>query len=110
MYAKIQDENATPLFQVTPGKNCRMYPYLWSQECEDFFGKLGKTPQQNPFKCQAQGSVDPNQNYTGFPVSFSYTLAGNPKNAEKPADGYPNMIGEGSNNESTIHLKEGFRW
>jgi len=107
MYAKLENENATPIFQVTPGKNCRMYPYLWSQECEDFFAQLGH-PAQNPFKCQAQGSVDPGQNYTGYPVSFSYTLAGNPQHAEKPADDFPNMIGEGPKN--TLELKEGFKW
>jgi hypothetical protein len=116
MYAKLEDENATPLFQVTRGKNCRMYPYLWSQECEDIFGQLGN-PQQNPFKCQSQGPVDPGQSYTGYPISFKYTLAGNPKNAEKPADDYPEMIGEGSNQriqvteskpESKEEIIEGF--
>ena len=109
MYAKAEDENATPRFEVTPGKNCRMYPYLWSQECEDFYSQLGN-PTQNPFKCKAQGPVDQGQSYTGYPISFKYTLEGNPKNAEKPADEYPPMIGEGVAQPNTIELKEGFRW
>jgi hypothetical protein len=91
MYAKAQDDDKTPLFSVTPGKACRMYPYLWTQECEDFF----KThdPKDNPFRCRAKGPVDEPRQYIGFPITFKYDLAGNPKNAQEPV-GLPPMIGD----------------
>ena len=95
MYAKLENEQDTPLFRVTPGKNCRMFPYLWTQECANFFGKYGD-PKANPFNCKAQGPVDPATQYTGYPISFSYNLAGNAKNAENPANGYPNLVGVSS--------------
>jgi len=102
MYARLDNEQDTPMFKVTPGKNCRMFPYLWTQECADFFSG---NPGVNPFNCRAQGPVDPATQYTGYPISFSYNLAGNPKNAEKPADTYPNMIGQASVNNQ---IKEKF--
>lgn len=106
MYAKLENEQDTPIFKVTPGKNCRMYPYLWTQECEDFFsGKSGIDPKTNPFNCRAQGPVDPASQYTGYPISFSYNLSGNPKNAEKPVDSYPNIIGQASSDKE---VKENF--
>lgn len=91
MYAKAEEDDKTPLFSVTPGKTCRLYPYLWTQECEDFF--KGRDPKDNPFRCQAMGPVDKGTQYIGFPITFKYDLAGNPKNAEGPVE-LPPMIGD----------------
>lgn len=66
-YTKL--DQSTPLFTVTPGKSCRMYPYIWSKECAE-----NKKP--NPYLCKPQNPVDPNQKYLGYPVFFEYDLAG----------------------------------
>ena len=88
MYAKLDDSESTPLFQVTRGKNCRLYPYLWTKECAEVYGN--GDAKSNPYRCSAKGPVDPNQNYTGFNVSFAYDMAGT-----KCKDGiqeYPNVL------------------
>lgn len=71
-YFKLQDSESTPLFEVSKGKGCRLYPYLWSKECHE----LVANQKCNPFKCKAKGPVDPNQAYLNFPKSFEYTLPG----------------------------------
>ena len=71
-YAKAEKENDTPLFHVTPGKNCRMFPYLWTTDC----AKIYAGPEKNPYICRPQKSVDPRQIYNGLPVFFEYDLAG----------------------------------
>lgn len=82
MYAKLDEQ--TPIFKVTPGKNCKMYPYLWTEECALYYGPNGD-PKDNPFRCKAQGPVDPGQEYLGFPkVNFSHDLAGNPETCQQP--------------------------
>lgn len=93
MYSKLANSEDTPLFTVTPGKNCRMYPYLWSEECAKFYGPTGD-PKDNPFRCNAPSPVDPGQAYLGYPVNFQYNQAGNPKRCgEAPAE-YPPVIGQ----------------
>lgn len=92
MYAKLDDEYKAPLFTVTPGKNCRMFPYLWTAECAAFYGPKGD-PKDNPFRCKAQGPVDANQEYLGFPVAFSYNLSGE-KGCDQASKEYPHIIGE----------------
>ena len=89
MYAKLDE--STPMFTITPGKNCRLFPYLWSKDCAAFYGPNGN-PADNPFRCKAQGPVDPNQQYLGFPVNFEYSLSGE-KNCNTPTSEYPPTIG-----------------
>lgn len=79
MYAKLDEKS--PLFTVTPGKNCKMYPYLWSDECSKFYGPTGD-PKDNPFRCKAQNPVDSAQQYLGYPINFEYDLAGKQKNCK----------------------------
>ena len=69
-YSKANKVNDTPLFHVTPGKNCRMYPYIWTKDC----AKLYAGPQKNPYICRSQGPVDSAQNYNGLPLFFEYNL------------------------------------
>jgi hypothetical protein len=70
-YASASDPR-TPLFTVTPGKNCRLYPYIWTKDCATIYGG----PDKNPYLCRPQAPVDPGQQYTGLPVFFEYNLAG----------------------------------
>ena len=77
MYAQLDEQ--TPTFKVTPGKNCRLFPYLWSQEGADFYATQKMSPEQNPYQCHAMSPVDPGQAYTGLPVNFQYSRVGDPK-------------------------------
>lgn len=88
MYAHLDDQPS--LFNVTPGKNCRLFPYLWTKECADLYGSRQLTPENNPYLCRAMGPVDPAQAYNGLPApKFKYTLAGDPKNANAPIEEPP---------------------
>jgi len=87
-YARLDED--TPLFHVTPGKNCRLYPYIWSKDCADIYNKGQKNP--IPYLCRPQGSVDPNQQYTGFNVFYEFDLAGNPKNCSKKPTNGPSVL------------------
>lgn len=73
IYTKLDEP--TNLFQVTPGKNCRMFPYLWTEECAAYY--QNKPPGLcNPYQCPAKGPVDQPKQYTGYTVNFEYDLAG----------------------------------
>lgn len=49
-------------FVITPCKDCRMYPYIWTADCAKCQNNC------NPYMCQ---------NYmVGRPVKFNYDLAG----------------------------------
>ena len=78
-YSKLDQSESTPLFQVTPGKNCRLFPYLWTPECAAAYQTGMINPQNNLYMCRAMGPVDPGQMYTGLPVNFQYNPAGQPK-------------------------------
>lgn len=86
-YTKLDDSESTPLFQVTPGKNCRLFPYLWTPECAAAYQTGMINPQNNPYQCRAMGPVDPGQMYTGLPVNFEYSPAGQAKNCAAPVTG-----------------------
>lgn len=73
-YAHLDEK--TPLFEVTPGKNCRLFPYIWSKECAEIYNKGEKNP--FPYFCRPQGPVDQYQEYNGLNLSYDYNLAGNP--------------------------------
>lgn len=88
-YSKANKVNETPLFHVTPGKNCRMYPYIWSEDC----AKLYSGPKKNPYICRAQGPVDSAQNYNGLPLFFEYNLAGeSPQGCSKKNQKYTPQV------------------
>lgn len=78
-YSKLDNSEEQPLFHVTPGKNCRLFPYLWTPECAQAYKTGYLNPQNNPYQCQAMGPVAANQMYTGVPVNFEYSPAGNPR-------------------------------
>jgi hypothetical protein len=94
-YTKLDDSEDTPLFQVTPGKNCRLFPYLWTPECAQAYQSGMLNPQNNPYLCRAMGPVDAAQMYTGLPVNFQYTPAGQPKTCAKSATEEPRGPVEG---------------
>ena len=73
MYSKL--DTPTPLFEVSTGKLCRHFPYLWTQECADHLKNVPKD--KNPYRCHPKGPVDPGQGYTGYPSKqFEYNLPG----------------------------------
>lgn len=94
-YSKLDQSEDTPLFQVTPGKNCRLFPYLWTPECAQAYQSGLLNPQNNPYMCRAQGPVDPGQAYTGYPVFFQYNPAGQPLQCQKCANEPPRGPVEG---------------
>lgn len=79
-YARLDEK--TPMFHVTPGKNCRMYPYIWTKDCAEIYEKGKNCP--IPYLCRANEPVDPNQKYNNFNNFFEFNLAGNPKNCSEP--------------------------
>jgi hypothetical protein len=72
-YATLNNYQGGPLFKVTPAKNCRLFPYLYSKECAMLYAN---PCYKNPFICRSEGPVDPNQKYLNMPVRFEYNLAG----------------------------------
>jgi hypothetical protein len=85
MYANAENQ-ATPLFQVTPAKNCRMFPYLWTEDC----ARMYSGTERNPYICRSQGPVDSSQKYNGLPVSFKYSLSG--ENCKITKDDEPQVL------------------
>lgn len=94
-YSKLDQSEEQPLFKVTPGKNCRLFPYLWTPECAQAYQSGILNPQNNPYMCRAQGPVDPAQMYTGLPVNFEYSPAGNARRCVASASEEPRGPVEG---------------
>ena len=65
-------------FEVTPEKKCRLFPYLWSDECYKLYKKGLLT--NNPYFCE---HCSPNFKcnkcglYKGFKTYFNYTPESN---------------------------------
>lgn len=85
IYAKLDEK--TEVFK--PRITCVHYPYLWQKECELRYGDGPESSARNNEACKGQGPVDTYPGmYTGFPVNFEYTQAGqNCGNEEKKNTG-----------------------
>ena len=66
------DGDSGPLLEITPVKKCRLFPYLWSDECNEL-AKAGKLA-NNPYFCRGESIDDiPSGVFKGFKAHFEYT-------------------------------------